>query len=192
MITAFTAIGSFLVSVLFNLVLFILWLRFLLSAFRISSVHPMHRIIRQLTDKILLPIEALLRITAQPGRRYDWVCIVVIAIITLIKIILLGLIIYGALIPFSYLILLTIADVIIQFLNVFLYLLLIRVIMSWVNPHWNHPAAEVIEILTQPLMRLGHRMIPNISGFDFGPIIALIALTIIILFIKTMMPLHVL
>ena len=44
------------------------------------------------------------------------------------------------------------------------YMILIRVIMSFVNPHWQGPLADFLRLLTEPLLKLGRRVVPDISG----------------------------
>ena len=80
------------------------------------------------------------------------------------------------------------ADLIIQPCNLLFYAILIRVIMSYVNPKWQHPATDFLRIITEPLLILGRKIIPDISGFDFSPIIMMIILKIITLFIGASLP----
>ena len=62
--------------------------------------------------------------------------------------------------------------------------------MSWINPRWQHPLADLLRLVTEPLLRLGRRIIPDISGFDFSPYVMLIMLKVITLFISESLPMH--
>ena len=68
------------------------------------------------------------------------------------------------------------------------YAIIIRVIMSWVNPVSNHPAQEALYLITEPLLRLGRRVIPPISGFDLSPIIILAGLSVITIMAGSILP----
>ncbi len=81
-----------------------------------------------------------------------------------------------------------VADLIIQPCNILFYAILIRAIMSFVNPTWQHPLAYFLYQLTEPLLILGRRIIPNISGFDFSPLIIMVILKVITLFIESNLP----
>lgn len=68
------------------------------------------------------------------------------------------------------------------------FAILVRVIMSFVNPGWQGPIADFLRILTEPLLKLGRKFISNIAGFDFSPFIIMIVLKIITLFISASLP----
>jgi YggT family protein len=184
------AVGYFLVSLVFDSLLFTLWARVALRYIRISSLNPFSRLIYTLTNPILAPLHYVLK--DQAKNKYDMPTLIIIIVAELIKISLLSLIALHQLMPISYLILFILADLIIQPCNFLFYALLIRVIMSYSNPNWQHPIADFLKILTQPLLILGRKIIPNISGFDFSPFIIMIILEVITLFIRSSLPLQLL
>lgn len=191
--TGFFAVGSFLVNIVFNLGIFLLWLHIFLRYYKVSSLHPISQSIFNFTNPIINPIERAVFHNKPRPPRYDWVALGLIIVLELIKFLLLGLIIYHITLPLSYLLLFTLADLIIQPCDLLFYALLIRVIMSWVNPQWaSHPASGLINRLTDPLLLMGRRIIPVTSGFDFAPLIMIVILKIITLFISASLPLRLL
>jgi YggT family protein len=61
-------------------------------------------------------------------------------------------------------------------LQLYSFVLLIRIILSWVSMFWSPPAAlapaiRVIYDLTEPVMAFFRRYIPPVGGFDLSPII---------------------
>ena len=80
------------------------------------------------------------------------------------------------------------ADLIIQPCDMLFFAILIRVIMSFVDPNWQGPIADCLRIVTEPLLKLGRKIVPNISGFDFSPFIILMILKVITLFINANLP----
>ncbi|GGI85872.1 YggT family protein [Legionella impletisoli] len=180
--------GYFLFSLFFSLVLFILWLRIALQYLRVSVLHPVSQVIHKLTDPLINPINRLFGFNKGRRSRYDWATMMILLIVEAIKIALLSLMFFGALMPIEFFILYILADLIIQPCNLLFYAVLIRAIMSWVNPTWHNPLAEIVYLLTEPLLRLGRRVIPDISGFDFSPILVIVVLKVLTLFIGGLLP----
>ena len=186
--SAITAVGYFLISTFFGLVIFSLWLRIALRYFKVSSLNPFSQMIYAATNLLVNPINQLLKFKNQPGIRYDWTAFGVLITIEFLKIICISLLHFHALIPFLFLVIYVLADLIIQPLDLLVYAILIRVVMSYANPGWRHPIADFLRLLTEPLLILGRRVVPDVSGFDFSPFIVLIILKIITLFISYSLP----
>ncbi|MGQ3889848.1 YggT family protein [Legionella sp. CNM-1927-20] len=185
------AVSYFLISIFFNLIIFIFWLRILLRYYRVSPLHPMGQVIYRLTDRIVLPVESIIFRNKRHPQRFDAVSFAYIIVIEIVKFILLSLIAYQILLPITYLLLFVVADLIIQLGNLLFYALLLRVIMSWVNPQWQmHPAAMILNLITDPLISIGHKIVPNISGFDFSPFIMMVIIKVITLFISASLPIY--
>lgn len=182
-------VGYFLISLIFSLLLFLLWARFALRFFRISSLHPVSQVINQLTTPLIEPIGRLVYSKMGPLKQYDWLSLILIVAIEFLKFISLSLLLYNAIMPLGYLLLFVLGDLIVQPCNLLFYLILIRVIVSWVNPTVHHAAIDILVTITEPLLRLGRRIIPNISGFDFSPLVIMVILKVITLFISASMPL---
>jgi len=186
--SGFTTVGYFLFTLLFSALTFVLWIRFALRYFRVSSLHPMSQSINTLTNPIVKPIEGLFKSSKLRSNRYDWACLTVLVAAVLLKYILLNLFVAGAFPFFPLLLLHTLAELIIDPCNLLFYAILIRVIMSWVNPHWQNPLADLLYLVTEPTLRMARGLIPVFSGIDFSPFIVMIALKIITLFISASLP----
>ncbi len=184
------AVGYFLFALFFSLIAFVLWTRIALRYFRISALHPVSQSIYRITNPIVMPITHMFKIHKSHLQRYDWPCFSVLVMVELLKFVALGSLLLGVSLPWSFVPLYTVADLIVQPCNLLFYAVIIRVIMSWVNPHWHHPIADILCRVTDPLFRLGHRIIPDLGGFDFSPFLVLIVLKIITLFITASLPLH--
>ncbi|KTD16749.1 YggT family protein [Legionella jordanis] len=181
-------VGYFLVSLFFSLLLFALWIRVALRYFRVSLLHPVGHLIYGLTNPIVQPLERLVYRGKPVVKQYDWVTLGLIFIVELLQFFIIGLIFHGILLPFTYLVIFALADSVIQLCNLLFYIILIRVVMSWVNPAWQHPALDIMKLITDPLLDLGRRIIPDISGFDFSPFIIMILLKVIALFMEASLP----
>lgn len=188
--SGFIAVGHFLTDLIFGLVLLVLWARIFLRFYKISPLHSISKVINTFTDPLVKPIAGLIPTKKSHPSPYDWPCLIVIVIVEIIKFTLLSFLLYKAMMPLIYLIVFVIADLIVQPCNLLFYIILIRVIMSWVNPNWRHPAADVMKKISDPLLAFGRHLIPDISGFDFSPYIILIILKVITLFMSASLPLR--
>ncbi len=184
------AVGYFLFTLLFSLVSFLLWARIALRYFRVSSVHPLSLSINKFTDPIILPLNHLFKLNKKRLPRYDWACLFVLVVAVFLKFIIIGSLFIGSRFPWHFLPLFAAADLIVQFCNLLFYAVIIRVIMSWVNPTWHHPLADLLRLITEPLLSIGRQVSPTIAGFDISPYIVLIILKVVTLFISESLPLH--
>lgn len=67
-----------------------------------------------------------------------------------------------------------IARVIEIFLGIFWWLLLIRVLVSWVSPSPFNPLVQFLYRTTEPILDPIRRFLPRMGMVDFSPIIAFI------------------
>lgn len=57
--------------------------------------------------------------------------------------------------------------------------ILIRVLLSWVNPNPSSPLVQIVWQITEPILRPLRRIIPPLGTLDITPIIALFLLEIL-------------
>ena len=186
--SGFAAVGLYLVSLFFELIIFTFWLRIALRFLRISSLNPLNQMVGNITNPIIHPILSLFKQKYQQGEQYDWMAFSILILIEFLKVLCVGLIIYHSFVPLNYIVLHILADLIVQPCNLLFYAILIRVVMSYANPGWQHPAANFLRLLTEPLLFQARKLIPNIFGFDFSPFIIMVVLKVIILFINASLP----
>lgn len=60
--------------------------------------------------------------------------------------------------------------------EVYSFLIIAQILMSWVPHDRNHPIFRFIEEVTEPVLSPFRRLIPAVGGIDFSPIIAIMAL----------------
>ncbi len=78
-----------------------------------------------------------------------------------------------------------VATLLVLALQVYSYILLARIVLSWVTMFWTPPSSltpvvRVIYELTEPVMSFARRYIPPIGGFDLSPILIFFVLNILI------------
>jgi len=181
-----TAVALFIVPLFFSLYIYCLWLRMAFRYFRISSLNPLSQLVHTVTNPLVAPLQKLLKPKA--GQKYDAATIITLILVEVIKILIISLIAFHAVMSWRYFMAYVLADLIIQPCDLIFFAILIRVIMSFVDPAWSGPIADALRIITEPFLKIGRKIIPNISGFDFSPFIILMILKVITLFINANLP----
>lgn len=74
------------------------------------------------------------------------------------------------------------SKVVSSLLELYTYVILIAVLLSWVNPDPNNPIVRLLRQITEPVFHLARRLLPTAllrSGIDFSPIIVLLMIVLI-------------
>ena len=58
-------------------------------------------------------------------------------------------------------------------LRIYIWIIIIGAIISWVNPDPYHPVVKTINRLTEPVLKPIRRIIPPLGGLDFSPVVAI-------------------
>lgn len=161
----------FIVNAITSLYLLVLLLRFWLPWLQADFRNPLAQGILRLTSPIVIPVR---RIVPSFGR-LDTATILVCFVIQYLTILLLLLII-GQAADFLTIAITTIVKLIVLSINLFVYAIFIRVILSWISPGGYNPATAIITTLTEPVLRPFRRLLPPMGGFDLSPILAIILL----------------
>ncbi|WP_298271040.1 YggT family protein [Geobacter sp.] len=66
-----------------------------------------------------------------------------------------------------------IADIL---LTIYMYIIIARAILSWVNPDPYNPIVSFLYRSTEPVLSRIRRILPDLGGLDLSPIIVLVAI----------------
>lgn len=166
---------SFLINTVFTLYLFVLLVRVLLPAVGADAHNPFCQFIIKLTEPLIAPLQKILPRTG----RVDIAAIIILWFFTCVKNwILLGLLL-GAPIFWPGLALLAIAQIFEMLLQFYFFAIIVRVILSWVQPKSYNPFIVVLLQLTEPLLTPARRMIPPVAGLDLSALVVVILLQLI-------------
>ena len=161
----------FIVNALTSLYLLVLLLRFWLPWLRADFRNPLAQGILKLTSPVVIPLR---RVIPSFGR-LDTATIVVAFVVQYIAILLILLIMDAA--PNITIIATTaLVKLVLLSLNLFMFAIFVRIILSWISPGQYNPATAIIETLTEPLLRPVRRIIPAMGGFDISPIFVIIGI----------------
>jgi len=66
-------------------------------------------------------------------------------------------------------------------LNIYMWIVIARAVLSWVNPDPFNPIVRFIHNATEPVLKLIRSKVPGIEGIDISPIIVFL----VIIFLQT-------
>ena len=133
--------------------------------------------------KVTNPLLKPLRRTIPGYFGIDWASIISLFLVQAIEIILVALIITGGIPAFSGLTMLTIAYLLRTILYIYLFIIIIQVIISWINPNVYNPITTIMHQISEPILKPIRQFIPSSGGLDFSPLVALIIINLLMILI---------
>ena len=64
-------------------------------------------------------------------------------------------------------------------LKIYGYIIIVRAIISWVNPNPYNPLVRLIHGLTDPVLEPIRRLLPDMGGLDISPFVAILIIWIL-------------
>lgn len=172
----FSEAGTFLISVLFGFYILAVMLRLLLQTVRADFYNPLSQFLVRITAPALNPLRRFI-----PGYGgIDMAAVVLLLILQFMELLLVSLI-AGRGIPVGVLVLVTITSLIKLLLYIYIIAIIVRAIMSWIQPGAYNPVTALISQLTAPILKPAQRLVPPISGLDLSPLVALIVLNLLVM-----------
>lgn len=158
----------FVIHFCFGLYILAVMLRFIMQVVRASFYNPIAQFLVAVTNPPLKPLRRII-----PGLGgIDMASVLLLLVLQAMEIILVGLVLGVPPNPGG-LVVLTIAELVKLTFYIFLILIVIRIIISWVSPQsfygGHNPGMDLIVGLTEPILRPARKLIPPISGFDISP-----------------------
>lgn len=185
---ALSSVGYFLVTTLFGLVTFVLWIRLFIRYFSISPFNPFVQSIYQLTNPVIIPIQRYVTQGKMVKSRYDLACFVLLVACELLKFIILNALILKNALPFMFLGIYVIVDLVVEPCNLLFYAIIARTLMSWFALPGQHPVLAMLYAVTEPMLRFFRRSLPSFGAFDLSPLFAIILLEVIELLVRNLFP----
>lgn len=168
-------ISILIISSAIKLFTILVLLRLLLQISRADFYNPLSQFIVKVTNPFLKLFRRFI-----PGFwGFDFASLVLAIFIQSIGIFLL-LYMNGNITPnISIYLLLGFIGVIEIFLEIVFFIILIMVVISWVSPSSYHPAVLILRQISEPIILPFRRILPNIAGLDFSPMLALFIIHIL-------------
>lgn len=176
----------FIVKTLTQLYLLLLLLRFWLPWFGADFRNPISQGVLRLTSPLIVPIR---RFIPSLGK-LDTATVLVAFIIEYLLVLLL-LTLRGNAANIVTISVTAIFELAILSLNLMFFIILVRIIMSWVAPNNYNPIVALLNTLAEPVLRPFRRLIPPIGGFDISPIFAIVLLQAGVIILQSYKPIPV-
>ena len=174
----------FILKTLTQLYLLLLLLRFWLPMLRADFRNPVAQGVLRLTSPLINPLR---RFIPPIGRLDSATVLVAFAIEYLLILVLLAL--SGASAGILPITATAIVDLGILSLNMFFFVILIKIILSWVSPNNYNPVTAMLTTIAEPILQPFRRLIPPLGGMDISPIFAIVLLQAGMIILQTYKPL---
>ena len=160
------AIGIYLLAML---------MRFILQLSLADFYNPISQFLVRATNPLVLPARRVL-----PARgRFDPASFVLAVILQLLGIAAL-LSLYGMSLPsISLMFAWAVIAVLGLLVKIYFFALLAMIILSWIAPGSSNPAIYLLYQITEPVAAPVRRLLPNMGGIDFSPILLFILINIV-------------
>ncbi|MCG6872356.1 MAG: YggT family protein [Gammaproteobacteria bacterium] len=167
--------GLFLIDTLFSLYILALMLRFLLQWARADFYNPFSQALVRVTNPPLIPLRRVI-----PGLwGMDLASLVLAWLLEMVKLLALRLIFGLGSQPVG-LAVLGLAELAQLVVWILIIVILIRVVLSWINPQaYYSPMGGVLISLSEPMLAPLRRWLPDLGGLDLSPLFAFIVLELV-------------
>jgi YggT family protein len=164
----------FLTDTFFSLYILAVMLRFLLQWVNADFYNPISQFLVKITHP---PLKMLRRVIPSIGR-IDTASLVLMVLLQMFS----GWLIFalkGSVAPVEAIFVWSIMELLSLLINIFVVVILIQVVLSWVNPGTYNAATSLVYYLTEPLLGMVRKAIPPLGGIDFSPLVALVGLQLV-------------
>lgn len=163
---------TFIIRTLVDLYIITFVLRLILQWVRADFRNPLTQFVLTVTNPLVIPLRRIV----PPVRGFDTATFLVLLLLELV--VTLGLIKLTCIgnPDVIQLVSLTILRLAYLVLRVYLFVILIYVLLSWISPGGYHPIANLLSAIAEPVLRPFRNFIPLIGGIDLSPLFALIAI----------------
>ena len=169
----FANAGQIVIQFVFGALIALIVLRVLLQWVRANFYNPICQFLYKATNPVLMPLRKVI----PAWRNLDIAGITLAWLATALKLVLLYATV-GQTLGVLGLAVLALADLVDFLLLLYIVLVLVRVVISFVGADSYHPVVPLVMQLTEPVMKPFRRMIPNVGGLDFSPMVVLLVLTL--------------
>lgn len=171
----FDSAGIMIVHSLGGLYVFIVLLRFLLQVIRADFYNPLSQFVVKATHPLLHPLRRFI----PSVRGLDLASLVLALAVQMVLLAATLLLAYGALPNPLALLAWSAIGILDALVDILFFSLIAMVILSWVAPATQHPAALLIHQICTPILRPIQRLMPDLGGIDLSPIFAFLSLQLL-------------
>jgi YggT family protein len=167
----FANAGQILINFAFGALIALVMSRVLLQLVRANFYNPICQFLYKLTNPVMMPLHRFI----PNWRNLDIAGVLVALILTAIKLALLYAV-FGQGLGLLGLVVMAIADLINFVREMYIVVILVRVVMSFISVERSNPVVPLVYQLTEPVLQPIRRRIPALGGLDFSPALAMLVL----------------
>jgi YggT family protein len=164
----------FLVQTLLGLYAAVVLVRFLLQWVRADFYNPVSQFVVKATTPLLRPLRRV--IPGQGG--LDLAALVLAWLVKALELFLVALILALPVNPLGALAW-SLPELVSLVIDIFIFAVFFRVILSWLNPDPYNPMAGLLDKLTEPVLGPARRLLPPVGGLDLSPVLVAIGLVLL-------------
>ena len=161
----------FLIDTLFSLYILAIVLRFLFQWTKADFYNPISQFLVKITHP---PLKIIRRFVPSVGKIDTSSIVFALALQMLADFSILAL--KGVMVSITALIILSFSQLLSLLVNVFIFAVFARAILSWFDPGNYNSANSLLQSLTEPLLTMCRKVIPDLGGIDLSPLVALVVL----------------
>lgn len=171
----------FLVRTLFELVIFVVMVRYFLQLFHANFFNPITQSLVKLTNPVLNPLRRFL----PKSRRHDFASLLVTLVLIVLMVWVLGMMSVGSVSAVA-LIFNSLYFAFLLVTDLFFWTILMRAIASWIG-NGRSPGVALLEDLTDPILQPVQKILPPLGGIDLSPLAVLIAIQVLQIFVGNLL-----
>ncbi|HEY0975299.1 MAG TPA: YggT family protein [Solimonas sp.] len=165
----------FLITTLFDLLIWAFLLRIVLQWVRADFYNPVSQAIWKLTR---FPTDALRPYLPQ-ARGFNVAAALTALLIAVVYIyVIIGLLNFSGISP-PLVLWFALLKLLVLTVNLFTLTLFVQAVLSWLGPGVNNPASNILWSMNEPLLRPVRRLIPPLSGLDLSPLVLILLLQVL-------------
>lgn len=164
----------FLITTLFDLLMWVFLLRILLQWVRADFYNPISQAIWKITR---FPTDALRPYLPAP-RGFNLAAALTVLVIAVVYVYSIVKLLGFSVEPLPAL-WFAVLKIVVLLLNLLTFTLFVQAILSWLGPGVNNPASNILWSLNEPLLRPVRRILPPLSGLDLSPLLVIVVLQVL-------------
>lgn len=167
----FSGFLTFVVGIIFWMLIFAVLMRLILQMVRADFYNPVSQFVVTITNPMLKPLRRMI-----PGVfGIDMAAVVLLFALQGLELVLTHLIrgvgLHGFMIIPE-----IVGSLLMRITQFYMFSIFVMIIIGWINPMMRHPVTSLLSQINEPLLGPARRILPPLNGIDLSPILIFIAI----------------
>ncbi|EIJ35347.1 YggT family protein [Thiothrix nivea] len=173
-------VGVFLVETLFSLYIGAVLIRFLLAWSRANFYNPLSQFLVKITNPVLVPLR---RMIPAMGKLDTAAIVLALGLMIIKAFLLVGM--QGSSVGVPVVLAYSIVELLRMVIHIYIFALIIQAVLSWVGNSYGNPLADILNSLTDPILRPIRNIVPTIGMVDLSPMVAILLLYVVLIVLQS-------